>query len=76
MAKLVSFRHRASDASIIMNETPFKILDDLRSEKIRGVDDPPNAKMRKGIELEPKARELHEIEFGVKVHPLCIQSKG
>ena len=73
----LNWRHSgigASDASTIMNENMFKSPDELLYEKMNKIDVEPNEKMRKGTELEPKARSLYEKTTQKIVKPICIES--
>ena len=65
----------ASDASTVMGANQFQSPDELLYQKKNKINTEPNAKMRKGTKLEPKARELY-IEFtGIEVTPLCLEDK-
>ena len=58
-----------------MGDNRFQTPDELLHQKINKINIEPNAKMRKGTKLEPKARDLY-IEFtGIEVNPLCLQDK-
>ena len=65
----------ASDAPVIMGESPWKTSKSLLKEKIYGESEWRNEKMIRGIELEPKALEMYQKVIGVKMRPVCIQSK-
>ncbi len=75
----LNWRHSgigASDASTIMGENRFKSPDELLHEKKYKIDTKPNEKMRKGTELEPKARSLYQKNTKKEVQPICIQSNS
>jgi len=65
----------ASDAPVIMGESPWKTSRSLLKEKLFGESEWRNEKMIRGIELEPKALELYQKITGIKMRPVCIQSK-
>ena len=76
---MLNWRHSgigASDASTIMGENRFKSPDELLYEKKNKIDTKPNAKMRKGTELEPEARSLYQKHTRKTVQPICIQSNS
>jgi putative phage-type endonuclease len=66
----------ASDAPVIMGESPWKSAARLLAEKnglserFRG-----NAKTRRGAVLEPTARSLYEIKNQMKVPPAVLQRR-
>ncbi|HCM42433.1 MAG TPA: YqaJ viral recombinase family protein [Candidatus Omnitrophota bacterium] len=64
----------ASDAPAIMGENPWKSRTKLMREKRERTKVKLNAAMRRGMELEPVARERYENHFGLKVVPACLQS--
>lgn len=59
----------ASDAPIIMGASPWVDEEELIRRKIKGYEAPQNIWMKRGIDLEPVARECFEIVFEVKVQP-------
>jgi putative phage-type endonuclease len=62
----------ASDSPIIMDMNPWKSRYALWEEKVCLRQEPTtNEHMKRGIELEPKAREMFVALTGVKVEPLC-----
>ncbi len=65
----------ASDAPIIMNESPWKTKHKLWKEKV-GLDSGSfsNKAMERGIELEPKARRRYIEMSGVEVVPTVVRS--
>lgn len=65
----------ASDAPAIMGENPWKSRTRLMNEKRERKKVKLNAAMRRGMELEPVARERYETQFGISVPPACMQSK-
>jgi len=63
----------ASDAPVIMGETPFKTPHTLWSIKTgRMQEQPAGAAARRGRELERFARHAYERETGIRVEPLCL----
>ncbi len=64
----------ASDAPAIMGENPWKSRTKLMREKRERRKVKLNAAMKRGMELEPVARERYELKFGMKVAPACLQS--
>lgn len=58
-----------TDASIIMGVNPFKTRKDLLKEKLGLITTELNDAMRKGIELEPKAREIYMLRENTIVYP-------
>lgn len=64
----------ASDAPAIMGENPWKTVANLLEEKYSGQPIPQNAAMKRGIELEPVARQRYEAQVGIRVAPACLQS--
>ncbi|HPU93744.1 MAG TPA: YqaJ viral recombinase family protein [Candidatus Saccharicenans sp.] len=65
----------ASDAPIIMGETPWKTPDSLLREKVYGAAERKNARMIRGIKLEPEALIAYQKHNGIKLRPVCIQSQ-
>ena len=62
----------ASEASVLLNISPFKKIDTLFFEKIGELKDlADNIYMAKGRELEPIARQKYEESFGVFYQPMC-----
>jgi len=60
----------ASDAPIIMGESPWKTPYQLWQEKVGVIEPPPmNAAMRRGHEMEPLARAAFEMTIGEDVYP-------
>lgn len=66
----------ASDAPIILGESPFKTAVQLWEEKL-GIRDQtaPTGPMKRGHDLEPLARHNFERSTGINVKPLVIKSK-
>jgi len=63
----------ASDAPVIMGETPFKTPRTLWSIKTgRMPEEPAGPAARRGRELECFARRAYERETGMQVEPLCL----
>ncbi len=63
----------ASDAPVIMGETPFKTPRTLWSIKTgRMQEDPAGPAARRGRELERFARRAYERQTGIQVEPLCL----
>jgi len=63
----------ASDAPVIMGETPFKTPHTLWSIKTgRMPEEPAGPAARRGSELERFARHAYERETGIQVEPLCL----
>lgn len=74
-----------SDAAIILGLNPFKSAEQIFQEKIGFMtEDVPNAKMMRGTELEPIAREIFEkfsdckmipsVHVGIKLHEWAMCS--
>lgn len=59
----------ATDASVIMQVNPWKNLHQLYEEKIYGSIRYVNSRMKRGLELEPIARELFISKTGISVTP-------
>ena len=75
----LEWRHRgigASEAPTVMGENRFESVSTLLQKKRDPVvlDSSPNAAMRLGTELEPKARKLYIENTGKYVRPVCVQS--
>lgn len=64
----------ASDAPIIMGVSPFKTQYQLYNEKMFGMEEDQSLHMKRGIELEPKAREAFEKQSGILIDPIVAQS--
>src|SRR5215472_11217794 len=63
----------ASDAPVIMGETPFKTPRALWSIKTgRMPEDPAGPAARRGHELEQYARRVYERQTGIQMEPLCL----
>jgi putative phage-type endonuclease len=63
----------ASDAPVIMGETPFKTPRALWSIKTgRGQEEPPGPAARRGRQLERFARRAYERQTGIQMEPLCL----
>ncbi len=63
----------ASDAPVIMGETPFKTPRTLWSIKTGRVqEDPAGRAARRGRELERFARRAYERQTGIQMEPLCL----
>jgi putative phage-type endonuclease len=63
----------ASDAPVIMGETPFKTARTLWSIKTgRRQEDPAGPAARRGRELERFARRAYERQTGLQMEPLCL----
>lgn len=63
----------ASDAPILMGESPWKTPFDLWQEKMGIViNDYKSPAMDRGINLEPTARECYEMIKGIKVYPTVV----
>ena len=63
----------ASDAPVIMGETPFKTPRTLWSIKTgRMQEDPAGPAARRGRDLERFARRTYERQTGIQMEPLCL----
>ncbi len=63
----------ASDAPVIMSETPFKTPRTLWSIKTgRLQEDPAGPAARRGRALERHARRTYERQTGIQMEPLCL----
>ena len=63
----------ASDAPVIMGETPFKTPRTLWSIKTgRRQEEPAGPAARRGHELERFARRAYERQTGIQMEPLCL----
>ncbi len=65
----------ASDAPAIMDENPWKSREWLLKEKLNESKVRMNEAMRRGTQLEPEARSRYERFTGIKVRPVCLESK-
>jgi putative phage-type endonuclease len=67
----------ASDAPVIMGETPFKTPKTLWSLKTgRMQEEPAGPAARRGRELEPFARRAYERRTGTQMEPVCMVHEG
>src|SRR5215469_15253821 len=67
----------ASDAPVIMGETPFKTARALWSIKTgRMQEEPSGPAARRGRELERFARRAYERRTGIQMEPLCMVHEG
>jgi putative phage-type endonuclease len=67
----------ASDAPVIMGETPFKTPKTLWSMKTgRTEEEPAGPAARRGRELERFARRAYERQTGIQMEPLCMVHEG
>jgi len=75
----LAWRHEgigASEASIIMDENPWKTSAELLAEKCGELGHPKeNASMALGSALEPQARAQFISKTGISVEPACLQSR-
>lgn len=63
-----------SDVSCIMGTNPWRSAYDLWCIKTgRKQQDPPNAAMMRGVELEQDARNAHMDDVGMLFYPVCVQ---
>ena len=62
----------ASDAAIILEISPWKTPYQLWKEKVFGSDEVFNGAMRRGMEMEPQAREAFENLTGLCVMPKVL----
>lgn len=66
----------ASDAPVIMGESPWSSRYDLWEQKTgRGTERPANFYMRRGTRLEHVARRLYIESRGTHVEPVCMESE-
>ncbi len=63
----------ASDAPVIMGESPFKSLDALIREKLHGVRVTLTPIMVRGLRMEPGARDAYCARVGAEVAPACVE---
>jgi putative phage-type endonuclease len=69
----------ASEMGIVMGVSPYKTPYQLWEEKTgRFVDTPDGIHwgMKRGLDLEPKARALFELEHGLDMIPVCRESES
>ena len=67
----------ASDAPVIMGETPFKTPKTLWSLKTGRIEEEPaGPAARRGRELERFARRAYERQTGIQMEPLCMVHEG
>jgi putative phage-type endonuclease len=67
----------ASDAPVIMGETPFKTPKTLWSLKTGRIEEEPaGPAARRGRELERFARRAYERQTGIQMEPLCLVHEG
>jgi len=67
----------ASDAPVIMGETPFKTPKALWSMKTGRIqEDPAGPAARRGREMERSARRAYEQRTGIQMEPLCMVHEG
>jgi putative phage-type endonuclease len=67
----------ASDAPVIMGETPYKTPKTLWSLKTGRIEEEPaGPAARRGRELERFARRAYERQTGVQMEPLCMVHEG
>lgn len=64
----------SSDSSVIMELNPWKTPYQLCKQKLEGTEDPMTPAMRRGVEMEPRARELFIAKTGIHVIPDVITS--
>lgn len=62
----------ASDAVVIMGESPWKSPKELYYEKILGIQQDDNPYMKRGRDLEPLALECFESETGLQMFPMVF----
>jgi len=63
----------ATDASVIMGVSPWKTKIQLYNEKISQNDNTfVNESMQRGLDLEPIARDLFNIQTGIKMNPTVV----
>ncbi|MBU1535177.1 YqaJ viral recombinase family protein [Myxococcota bacterium] len=63
----------ASDAPVIMGESPFKSIEALYNEKLHGSRVTLTPAMARGLRMEPGARKAYCENRGVQVEALCIE---
>lgn len=64
----------ASDCSSIMDVNPFKCERKVWEEKVLGLNEPVNKKMKDGQKNEEKARECYVAMTGIDVNPCVAES--
>lgn len=62
----------ATDAPVIMGDNPWTSVKALMKKKISDSEDFLNAKMQRGLDLEPEARELFAIQTGIETWPKVL----
>lgn len=62
----------ATDANSIMGVNPWKTKEKLLLEKISDDEQIQTPAMKRGLDLEPFARDLFSIKTGISVHPEVI----
>jgi len=65
----------ASDAPVIMGVSPWKTLKKLYDEKLGLRENFVTPTMKRGLELEDRARASFKVECGLTVRPCVIESK-
>jgi|SRR5271166_2517976 len=65
----------SSDASVIMGTNPWKTPYKLWKQHIEGTQDAVNPAMRRGLELEPIARDMFIQETGISMTPKIVVSE-
>lgn len=65
----------SSDASVIKGINPWKTPHTLWQQKTEGVEDEVNNAMRKGLQLEPMARQLFTEHTGISVRPVVVRNR-
>lgn len=63
----------ASDAPVIMGQSPYRKLDQLYKEKTQGFEQSQNPYMARGVELEPIALEEFMEETGLVMFPVVAK---
>lgn len=65
----------ASDAPVIMGQSPWQKASHLLSIKTGQIEErPANGAMQRGKTLEPLARQAYVRHTGIEVEPVCVQS--
>ena len=64
----------ASDAPVIMGESPYKKAESLLKQKLGASEMAASWAMQKGQEMEPIIRQEYEKLTGRKVYPACVES--
>jgi putative phage-type endonuclease len=60
----------ASDAAVILGLSPWRKPKQLWEEKVLGWEQPVNAHMKRGQDMELQAREAYQVEKGILVNPM------